>query len=147
MSKRWVLQPAAALLAFMINLPSVSAQSVFPVMTGGDSGDACGMKVRLKPQQEITIWNGPWNLFPEMDKLSGEEYLYLCWPAPRPSETSGRWLGVVYTRQQDNDCGVMRHMPGLVAYVPPAYDEAQRCGYGWAKAEDVEGEKVLLLGE
>jgi hypothetical protein len=144
---RSVVARAALFFAALLAASSISAaQSSFPVLIGGDPGDACGMKVRLKAGHEVTVWNGPWDLYPEMERLKGEMYIFVCWAAPRPDTASPRWTGIVYTPQADNDCRVMTHLPRLSAYVLTDTDAAGTCGYGWVQSSEVEGDKVEIVG-
>jgi hypothetical protein len=145
---RSVVVRAALFFAALLAASSISAaQSTFPVLVGGDSGDACGMKVKLKAGHKVTVWNGPWHLYPEMERLEGESYIFLCWEAPRPNAASASWTGIVYTPFEDNDCRVQTHVPQLIARVETETSAEKKCNHGWIESKDLQGERVELVGE
>lgn len=92
-----------------------------PIIIEASSFDACGgngVIEGLDPSGDgfLAVRSGPGTRHREIDRLYNGEEVYLC-------VTSGRWIGIVYTRQRQ-DCNVTTSWITTQPYTGP-------CRSGW----------------
>lgn len=99
------------------------AGSGTPVQVGGeDDLDACGgvgKVVGLNPAGDnfLAVRSGPGSRFRMIDKLHTDQLYFDC-------DSQGDWVGIVYSRNPNADCGVGTPIPRRQAYRGP-------CKSGW----------------
>jgi hypothetical protein len=109
---------AMALTAF----PAWAEGPQVGVTVGDTDHDACsafGVVDGLNPNGDnfLSVRSGPATRYAELDRLGPNQGVYIC-------EWRGKWLGVVYDKSGEKDCGVTRHIREKKIYTGP-------CERGW----------------
>ena len=97
-----------------------------PVRVGGDTDfDACssvGVVSGLK-SGNLRVRLGPGTNYAPVDSVSAGQLLWLC-------DQSGPWRAVVYTRDEEQDCGISSPIAERTDYTGP-------CRSGWVHKDFV----------
>lgn len=94
-----------------------------PVIVGGEASfDACGgvgEVVGLDPNGDnfLAVRSGPGSGFKIVDKIHTGQQYFDC-------DSSGKWVGIVYSKKPDADCGVSSPIAKRTPYRGP-------CRSGW----------------
>jgi hypothetical protein len=94
-----------------------------PVMVGGEPDlDACsgvGIVVGLNPDGDnfLAVRTGPGTGFAMLDKIHTGQQFFDC-------DRDGNWVGIVYSRDDQAECGVSTPIAERRPYAGP-------CNWGW----------------
>lgn len=113
----------AFLATVLISIAPAMAEGPQVGVTVGDTDhDACsafGVVDGLNPNGDnfLSVRSGPATRYAELDRLGPNQGVYIC-------EWRGKWLGVVYDKSGEKDCGVARYIKEKKIYTGP-------CERGW----------------
>lgn len=121
------MYPFLLVLFLLSSLLSSAAADVIgvPVMVGGEENlDACtglGIVFGLNPQGDnfLAVRSGKNSRYALVDKLYESQQVFIC-----QTSVDGKWLGVVYSHNKNDDCGV--NSP-----INPAQVYSGKCKSGW----------------
>lgn len=123
-----------AILLLICSFQIAADNFVIPVIVGGDNNlDACpslGVVSGLKSEGNgfLAVRSGANFKYALIDKLLEGQKVFIC-----NVSTDGNWFGVVYSRENIDDCGVSTP-------VTPAQPYKGKCKSGWVDAHSI---KVL----